>query len=99
MSLHAQGKKVVANKTWSGGASGEFNVAGNWSPSGEPGASDIAIIGAGATVDFTFTAGNSIEIIQDLVLASGAQLGISSGSGSGTFVISDATTSDIAGLL
>ena len=38
-----------AQKTWSGAAGAAWNVAGNWTPAGIPGAADAVTINAGAT--------------------------------------------------
>ncbi len=44
-------------KTWDGGATGDWNVAGYWNPDGIPGSGDDVVIGSGSIV--TFSSGTS----------------------------------------
>ncbi len=76
------GKRIVssasrtptATKTWNGGSLGYWNVAGNWIPSGIPGAGDDVIIGVGNTVTYTGATStvSSIDCDGSLIVAGGA---------------------------
>ena len=91
MSLTTTPFQVV---TWMGGASGDWNVAGNWQGGQVPNSNDEVIIGAGSTV--TLSGGSpSIDFLSlsgSLNLASGASLALATASSvSGTLNLSGGT--------
>jgi hypothetical protein len=74
-------------KTWSGGATGNWGVAGNWTPSGIPGTSDDVTINTGTTITLD-VAPNILSLLVtgsvNVTLASSVSRNITVSSTSGT---------------
>ncbi len=83
---------MTVTKTWTGGTTGDFNAAGNWSPSGIPDATNVVLVNTASTVEVS---NNQSDTIDHLTLDAGAQLDV----GSGHFVIENAASSLITGAL
>src|SRR5947209_8497959 len=75
-----------SDKQWAGASTGDWSVAGNWSPSGAPTTTDNVCINSSATV--TLASGSSS--INSLKVGSGSTLTISGG----TLTIASASTID-----
>ena len=64
----------MATKTWAGGATGNWNVASNWSPSGVPATGDDVIIntsGCDVTLDVHIGGGQTNTGLNSLTITSG----------------------------
>ena len=64
----------MATKTWAGGATGNWNVAGNWSPSGVPVTGDDVVIntsGCDVTLDVHIGGGQTNTGLKSLTITSG----------------------------
>jgi hypothetical protein len=75
--------QLVAQKTWTGATSTAWNLAGNWSPSGVPIATDNVTIPSGTTNSPTVS-GITGGVCNNLTVNSGATLSISGTIGSST---------------
>ena len=85
----------MTNKTWIGGASGSFTIAGDWSPGGEPGVGDQAVIDTASTVDLAIGNGGTVTV-DSLNLTGGAELDIdNAGINTGNFIIGGGSVSTI----
>ncbi len=58
----ASAQGAACTKTWSGPATGTWATAGNWTPAGAPGASDVVCLGA--TTDTTVNAATSVVAVR-----------------------------------
>lgn len=65
----------VIDKTWNGLISSDWNISGNWTPSGEPGPSENILIPAGTPYNCVIT--TSAEECHDLTIDDGAVLTLS----------------------
>ncbi len=92
---------------WKGGNSGDFNIAGNWTPGQVPGAADDAQITAIGTYTVTSSTSNTVNTLEMVATATLAvtvgTFSISNGSGAsglaGTIAVSDAAVLSLAGTI
>ncbi len=83
---------AFAQKTWTGASSTAWNLAGNWSPSGIPTASDNVIIPS-APANQPLISGTITPVCNNLTVNSGATLTITGTSGSNaTLTVAGTTT-------
>lgn len=84
---------AFAQKTYSGPASGNWNVAGNWSPSGVPTSADDVIIPSGKTVTIDVDAfAKSISVSGTLYLDNSYRLTVGTSSVNGNFTVNSGGT-------
>jgi hypothetical protein len=75
------------NKMWNGSVSGDWNVAGNWTPSGVPGPADIVLF-SNSTVSCNMTINSTVKSIIFLSTYTG-------GFNFGTYTLSDSGVTDL----
>jgi len=84
-----------SNKVWAGGASGNWNTAGSWSPSGAPGTGDFVTFNTPSTI--TVTVNGAPAVLSAMTFSGNVTVNMTAGGGARTITLSNpgATALDV----